>query len=126
MVVSARVVLRGNKGTVELLSFVDYTLAVSVIDRKLADKVGVEYTGKQYKLKGELKGEIAIVKSMIIDEVPIHNIRVLVVEFSENSAKALKKLGYSGGIILGLNALEKAGLIPDILSGGLRRLRLFE
>ncbi|HDD63824.1 MAG TPA: hypothetical protein ENF53_01495, partial [Thermoprotei archaeon] len=100
MVVSARVVLRGNKGTVELLSFVDYTLAVSVIDRKLADKVGVEYTGKQYKLKGELKGEIAIVKSMIIDEVPIHNIRVLVVEFSENSAKALKKLGYSGGIIL--------------------------
>ena len=72
-IVRAKIVLRGFKSSREGVALVDAGAAMAVVDRGVADTVGVMYTGKRRMLMSatghRLEGEVAIVRELNIEGV---------------------------------------------------------
>ena len=128
MHVKAKVVIRGSKGSVELTALVDAGSSMTVVDRGLAEAIGVEYTDRERVIVTasgqEIVGKVAIVKELIVEYEPLKFGRVLVMDFSENVKEGLKNLGVSDSMVLGMTTLESAGFMPDTTTGKLRRVKL--
>jgi hypothetical protein len=67
-VVRAKVAVKGLKGFREGTALVDTGVAMTVVDRDVADAIGVMYTGRRKMLISaaghRLEGEVAIVKEL--------------------------------------------------------------
>jgi len=128
-IVRAKVVLRGSKGSREGAALVDTGAAMTVVDRDVADAVGVMYTGKRRTLMSatghRLEGEVAIVRELSIEEEVLDYEKVLAVRLSEEVKKALRKLDVDDSIIIGITTIELAGFIPDTNTGKLRKIETF-
>jgi len=128
-IVRAKVVLRGSKGSREGAALVDTGAAMTVVDRDVADAVGVMYTGKRRTLMSatghRLEGEVAIVRELSIEEEVLDYEKVLAVRLSEEVKKALRKLDVDDSIIIGITTVELAGFIPDTNTGKLRKIETF-
>jgi predicted aspartyl protease len=121
--------LRGSKGSREGAALVDTGAAMTVVDRDVADAVGVMYTGKRRTLMSatghRLEGEVAIVRELSIEEEVLDYEKVLAVRLSEEVKKALRKLDVDDSIIIGITTIELAGFIPDTNTGKLRKIETF-
>jgi predicted aspartyl protease len=128
-IVRAKVVLRGSKGSREDAALVDTGAAMTVVDRDVADAVGVMYTGKRRTLMSatghRLEGEVAIIRELSIEEEVLDYEKVLAVRLSEEVKKALRKLDVDDSIIIGITTVELAGFIPDTNTGKLRKIETF-
>jgi predicted aspartyl protease len=126
--VKAKVVIRGSKGSAELTALVDAGSSMTVVDRGLAEAIGVEYTDRERVIVTasgqEIVSKVAIVKELIVEDEPLKFERVLVMDFSENVKEGLKNLGVSDSMVLGMTTLESAGFMPDTTTGKLRRVKL--
>jgi predicted aspartyl protease len=126
--VKAKVVIRGSKGSAELTALVDAGSSMTVVDRGLAEAIGVEYTDRERVIVTasgqEIVSKVAIVKELIVEDEPLKFERVLVMDFSENVKEGLKNLGVSDSMVLGMATLESAGFMPDTTTGKLRRIKL--
>jgi len=129
MIVRAEVVLKGLRGSEKCRALVDTGAIMTVIDKSLAQTVGVNYTAKKRTLTSatghKLTGEIAIVRELIVEDEVLDYEKVLVVDFSREVKKALKNLDVDDTIILGITSVELASFIPDTTTGRLRKIEAF-
>ena len=127
--VRARVVLRGSKGSREGTALVDTGAAMTVVDKDIADAVGVVYTGRGRTLISatghRLEGEVAVVRELIVEGEVLDYEKVLAVRLNEEVKKALRNLDVDDSIIIGITTIELAGLIPDTATGRLRKIEAF-
>ena len=126
--VKTKVVLKGSKGSKELVALVDTGASTPVIDRSLAEEIGVIFTGRRalVTVSGhKIEGEVAIIKELIIEDEALDYKRVLVNELSEDVKKTLKNIGVSDLLIIELTTIESASLLPDTKNGKLRKFETF-
>lgn len=106
MIVKAAVTLTGSESSEKCVALVDTGALMTVIDKGLAEAVGVTFTGRKRSLTSaaghKLKGEIAIVKELTVENEVLDYEKVLVVKFDGEVRKALRKIGVDESIILGL------------------------
>jgi predicted aspartyl protease len=127
--VRARVVVTGSKGSREGTALVDTGAAMTVVDRDVADAVGVVYTGRRGALVSatghRLEGEVAVVRELIVEGEVLDYEKVLAVRLDEEVKRALRSLDVDDSIIVGVTTIELAGFIPDTATGRLRRIEAF-
>jgi predicted aspartyl protease len=108
---------------------VDTGAAMTVVDREVADAVGVMHTGRRRMLISatghRLEGEVAIVKELNVEGEALDYEKVLAVKLDEEAKKALRKLDVDDSIIIGITTIELAVFIPDITIGKLRKIETF-
>lgn len=116
--VKAEVTLIGNRGgSRSVIALVDTGAAVTVVDRALAEEVGVTYTGRNRSL---ITASGHRVEGEVLDYE-----RVLVLELSEGVKETLRNAGVSDSVIIGLTTIEAASLVQDTVSGRLRKTEAF-
>jgi predicted aspartyl protease len=127
--VRARVVVTGSKGSREGTALVDTGAVMTVVDRDVADAVGVVYTGRRRALISatghRLEGEVAVVRELIVEGEVLDYEKVLAVRLNEEVKKALRSLDVDDSIIVGVTTIELAGFIPDTATGRLRKIEAF-
>jgi predicted aspartyl protease len=127
--VRARVVVTGSKGSREGTALVDTGAVMTVVDRDVADAVGVVYTGRRRALISatghRLEGEVAVVRELIVEGEVLDYEKVLAVRLDEEVKRALRSLDVDDSIIVGVTTIELAGFIPDTATGRLRRIEAF-
>jgi predicted aspartyl protease len=127
--VRARVVVTGSKGSREGTALVDTGAVMTVVDRDVADAVGVVYTGRRRALMSatghRLEGEVAVVRELIVEGEVLDYEKVLAVRLNEEVKKALRSLDVDDSIIVGVTTIELAGFIPDTATGRLRKIEAF-
>jgi predicted aspartyl protease len=108
---------------------VDTGAAMTVIDRSLAENVGVTYTGRRRSLVSatghKLEGEVAIVRELVVEDEVLDYEKVMVVELSGDLRKVLREIGVDDSVIIGLTTVELAGLMPDTATGRLKKVETF-
>ena len=129
MIVKAKVALKGPRGSEECVALVDTGAIMTVVDKGLAESIGVTYTGRKRSLTSaighKLGGEIAIVRELTVEDETLDYEKILVVKFNGEVKKVLRKLNVSESIILGITTIELAGFIPDTNTGKLRKIEAF-
>ena len=67
-----RVSLKGMRGSKDCIALIGTGVAMTVIDRILAENVGVTYTGRRRSLVSatghKLEGEVAIVRELVVED----------------------------------------------------------
>jgi predicted aspartyl protease len=128
-IVRTRVSLKGMRGSKECIALVDTGTAMTVIDRSLAENVGVTYTGRRRSLVSatghKLEGEVAIVRELVIEDEVLDYEKVMVVELSGDVRKVLRDIDVDDSVIVGLTTVELAGLMPDTATGRLKKVETF-
>jgi predicted aspartyl protease len=128
-IVRARVSFKGTRGSKDCIALVDTGAAMTVIDRSLAENVGVTYTGRRRSLVSatghKLEGEVAIVRELVVEDEVLDYEKVMVVELSGDVRKVLRELGVDDSVIIGLTTVELAGLMPDTATGRLKKVETF-
>ncbi|MCC6056434.1 MAG: hypothetical protein LM583_07145 [Desulfurococcaceae archaeon] len=66
MHVKAKVVIRGSKGSAELTALVDAGSSMTVVDRGLAEAIGVEYTDRERELLLQPLGRKSLVRLLLL------------------------------------------------------------
>ncbi len=116
----------GCRGSAEGVALVDTGAIFMLLDRDVAEFVGVRYTGKTVELVTvsghELKGELALVDKIVVEGEDSPYARVVVIVFSEELKESLRRLNVCDYCILGLLTLEELGLMPDTTTGMLRKV----
>jgi predicted aspartyl protease len=128
-IVRTRVSLKGMRGSKDCIALVDTGAAMTVIDRSLAEEVGVTYTGRRRSLVSatghKLEGEVAIVRELVVEDEVLDYEKVMVVELSGDVRKVLRELGVDDSVIIGLTTVELAGLMLDTDTGRLKKVEKF-
>jgi len=125
-IVRARVVIRGTRGSAEEVALVDTGSTYTLIDRELAQEIGVRSTSKKVKVivadGHEIVGDLAVVEEIDVEGEVLPLAHLLVIDFPAGLAKRLEDLGLSKRAILGPLTLEALGLAPDTGVGRLKRV----
>ena len=128
-IVRTRVSLKGMKGSKDCIALVGTGAAMTVIDRSLAENVGVTYTGRRRSLVSAtghtLVSEVAIVRELAVEDEVLDYEKVMVVELSGDVRKVLREIGVDDSVIIGLTTVELAGLMPDTATGRLKKVETF-
>jgi hypothetical protein len=128
-IVRTRVSLKGMRGSKDCIALVGTEAAMTVIDRSLAENVGVTYTGRRRSLVSatghKLEGEVAIVRELVVEDEVLDYEKVMVVELSGDVRKVLREIGVDDSVIIGLTTVELAGLMPDTATGRLKKVETF-
>jgi len=128
-IVRTRVSLKGMRGSKDCIALVGTGAAMTVIDRSLAENVGVTYTGRMRSLVSatghKLEGEVAIVRELVVEDEVLDYEKVMVVELCGDVRKVLRELGVDDSVIIGLTTVELAGLMPDTATGRLKKVETF-
>jgi predicted aspartyl protease len=129
VIVRTKVSLKGMRGSKDCIALVDTGTAMTVIDRSLAENVGVTYTGRRRSLVSatghKLEGEVAIVRELVIEDEVLDYEKVMVVELSGDVRKVLRDIDVDDSVIVGLTTVELAGLMPDTATGRLKKVETF-
>lgn len=125
LAVHSQVKVKGSKNVEVLEGLVDTGATMTIIDEKLAESIGVRYTGKTYTVRSasghKLEGELAKVRALTIQGEELTNESVLVVEFKGDLKRSLRESGLSDSIILGMTTIKAAGFMADTTTGKLRK-----
>ncbi len=128
-IVRTRVSLKGMRGSKDCIALVGTGAAMTVIDRSLAENVGVTYTGRRRSLVSatghKLEGEVAIVRELVVEDEVLDYEKVMVVELNGDVRKVLREIGVDDSVIIGLTTVELAGLMPDTATGRLKKVETF-
>jgi len=129
MLVKAEVRLLGVKDSYSSRVLVDSGARMSLLDRLLAEKVGVEYTGREINfisISGHtVKGLEAIVPRIDVEGEILKYEPVAVAEIPKTVKEALRTSGLDENLIIGILTLERANMITDTTTGTLRRVESF-
>jgi predicted aspartyl protease len=129
MIVKAEVKLRGLRSSEKCKALVDTGAIMTIIDKGLAEAIGVTYTDRKRSLTSatghKLTGQIAIIRELTVEDEVLDYEKALVVEFNGEVKTALRKLDVADSIILGVTTIELASFIPDTATGKLRKIEAF-
>jgi len=102
---------------------------MSVLDRGLAEELGVNYTGRALSfisISGHrLRASEAAVLEFEVDGAPLRYEAVAVAVLPDAVRAALRPSGLDECLIVALLTLERANMVPDTTRGLLRRVEAF-
>jgi predicted aspartyl protease len=123
-IVKAAFRLEGLKERVEDKALVDTGASVTIVDKSVADMIGVTYTGRMLSLTTasghKMQGELAVVKRLIIDQEELPYAHLLVLEIPSSVKEMLRSKQLCEWGIIGLTTLELLNLMPDSATGKLK------
>ncbi|RLI10928.1 hypothetical protein DRO33_04965 [Candidatus Bathyarchaeota archaeon] len=129
MLVRARVRVRGTRSSRSLMALVDTGARMSVLDKELAEELGVNYTGRELSfisISGHrLRASEAVVLEFEVDGELLRYEAVAVADLPEAVKAALRSSGLDERLVVGLLTLERANMVPDATRGLLRRVEAF-
>jgi hypothetical protein len=102
---------------------------MTLIDRSLAERIGVQYTGRNIdfvSVSGHVvKASEAVVPELEIEGEVLKYEALAVAEIPEKVKEALRKSEIDENIIIGILTMERANMMPDTAMGTLRRVESF-
>ena len=130
VLVKARVRLLGTKaGYSANTVLADSGARMSLVDRLLAERVGVQYTGREINfvsMSGHpVKAVEAIVSELHVEGEVLKYEAIAVAEMPNMVKETLKKNGFDKNIVVGVLTLERANMILDTTTGRLEKVEGF-
>jgi hypothetical protein len=129
MLVRASVRFWGLKSSYSSIVLVDSGARMSLFDKLLAEKLGVEYTGREISftsISGHIvKGLEAIVPKIEIEGETLKCEPMVVAEIPQKVKEVLRSNGLDENVIIGVLTLERANMIPDTTAGILKKVEGF-
>jgi predicted aspartyl protease len=127
--VIAKVKLKGTKNEYISTALVDTGARMSLIDKSIADRIGVELTGREIdfvSVSGHVvRASEAVVRELEIERELLKYEAVAVAEIPEAVKETLTRSELDGRVIVGLLTLERANMLPDTATGTLKRVGSF-
>jgi predicted aspartyl protease len=127
-IVKARVSLHGFRDTYSCVTLVDTGARMTLIDNVLAERIGVEYTGRVLNLisisEQVLRALEAVVPMLGVEDEELKYEAVAVISIPEDVKRVLRQSGLDENIVIGLLTLERAGMVPDTVTGTLRKVEM--
>jgi len=125
MLVKADFRVIGSRESIEGVALVDTGASLTMLDRGVADGIGVKYVGRRVRIVvadgHEVESELAIVDKLVVEGEELPYAYVAVLDFPARVRERLREEGLSDCCIIGLTTLELLQLVPDITTGKLRR-----
>jgi len=130
VLVRARVRLVGTKASYSANNVLaDSGARMSLVDRLLAEHVGVQYTGREINfvsISGHtVKASEAIVSELEVEGEVLRYEAVAVAEMLNTVKETLEKNGLDENVVVGVLTLERANMIPDTTTGKLEKVESF-
>jgi len=128
-VVRANIGLQGSKEHLEGIALVDTGASVTIIDRDMAEKVGVTLVKRTLTLTTasghKMEGELAVVDKLIIEGEELPYAHLLILKIPEEVKEMLRSKQLSDWGMIGLTTLELLNLMPDTTTGKLKKSESF-
>jgi hypothetical protein len=123
----AKVRLSGVKKSYSSTVLTDTGARMTLVDKSLAERIGVQYTGKTINFVSDqfVKALEALVSELEVEGEVLKYEAVAVAEIPEKVKEALRKSEIDENIIIGILTIERANMIPDTTTGILRRVESF-
>jgi hypothetical protein len=123
----AKVRSSGVKKSYSSTVLTDTGARMTLVDKSLAERIGVQYTGKTINfVSGQVvKALEALVSELEVEGEVLKYEAVAVAEIPEKVKEALRKSEIDENIIIGILTIERANMIPDTTTGILRRVESF-
>jgi len=129
VLVKAKVRLSGLKESFSSTVLIDTGARMTLIDRSLAERIGVQYTGRIIdfiSVSGHVVRALEAVVSELEIEGEVLKYDVLAVtDIPEKVKEILRKSEVDESIVIGVLTIERANMIPDTTTGVLRRVESF-
>ena len=129
ILVKAKVKLKGLRESYLSTVLVDSGARMTLVDRVLADRLGVEYTGREISfipISGHsVKALEAIVAELEVEGEKLRYEPVAVSEIPGKVKDALRSNNLDENIVLGVLTMERRNMTPDIATGKLRKVESF-
>ena len=129
VLVKAKVKLKGLRESYSSTVLADSGARMTLVDRALADRLGVEYTGREISfisISGHsVKALEAIVAEFEVEGEKLKYEPVAISEIPEKVKDALRSNNLDENIILGVLTMERRNMTPDIATGKLRKVESF-
>jgi predicted aspartyl protease len=129
VLVKARVRLSGVKEGYSSTALTDTGARMTLIDRSLAECIGVQYTGgiiDFVSISGHVvKALEAIVPELEVEGEKVKYEAVAVAEIPEKVKEVLKESAVDEKIIIGILTIERANMVPDTTTGTLKKVESF-
>lgn len=129
VLVKAKVRLLSEKGTYSSTVLADTGARMSLVDRLLAERIGVEYTGRDINfvsISGHtVKASEAVVSELEVEGELLKYEAIAVADIPKNVKEKLRDAGLDENIIIGVLTLERANMIPDTTTGTLKKVESF-
>jgi len=110
-------------------TLVDTGARMPIVDKSLAKRIGVDYTGRKLSLVSASGHRIealeALIHEFILEGEVLKYEVVAVAEIPGEVRETLRKNELDERIIVGLLTLERAGTRPNTLTGKLERVEIF-
>jgi len=127
--VKAKIRLLGAREGYSSTVLADTDARMSLIDRSLAERIGVQYTGREIgfiSVSGQtVKASEAIVQELELEGEKLKYEVIATAEIPQSVKEALGKNELDENVILGLLTMERANMIPDTTTGKLRKVESF-
>ncbi len=128
-IVSANLRLEGTKEHSEGIALIDTGASVTLIDRDVADKVGVTHLRRTLTLTTasghKMKGELAVINKLVIEGEELPYAHLLILKIPKEVKEMLRSKQLSDWGIIGLTTLELLNLMPDTTTGKLKKSESF-
>jgi len=126
VLVKARVRLSGARESYSSTALADTGARMTLIDRSLAERIGVQYTGRTINFVS-VSGHVvealeAVVPELEVEGEALRYEAVAVAEIPEKVKETLRKIGLDDCVIAGILTIERANMMPDTATGTLRRV----
>jgi hypothetical protein len=127
--VRARVRLSETRESYSSIALVDVGARMTLIDKSLAERVGIQFTGRAINF-ASVSGHVVKALEAVIPELEIEGEAlkyeaVAVAEVPERVREVLRKSEMDENVIVGLLTIERANMMPDTATGVLRRVESF-
>ncbi|KPV61713.1 MAG: hypothetical protein AOA66_1683 [Candidatus Bathyarchaeota archaeon BA2] len=128
-IVKARLRLEGSKEYSEGIILVDTGASVTIVDKEVVDKVGVTHVKRTLTLMTasghKMDGELAVINKLIVEGEELPYAHLLVLRIPEEVKEMLRSKQLSDWGIIGLTTLELLNLMPDTMTGKLKKAESF-
>jgi len=127
--VKARVRLSGARGSYSSTALADTSARMTLIDKSLAKRVGVQYTGRVIDFVS-VSGHVVRALEAVVPEFEIEGEllkyeAVAVAEIPERVKEVLRKSEIDENVMVGVLTIERANMVPDTATGTLRKVESF-
>jgi len=102
---------------------------MTLIDKSLAERVGVQYTGRVIDFVS-VSGHVVRALEAVVPEFEIEGEllkceAVAVAEVPERVKEVLRKSEVDENVVVGVLTIERASMVPDTATGTLRKVESF-
>lgn len=129
IIIKAKLKLEGSIRQSEGMAVVDTGASVTVVDKDVADMVGVTYVKRTLILTAasghKMEGELAVINKLIVEGEELPYAHLLILKIPDEVKETLRLRQLNDWAIIGLTTLELLNLMPDTTTGELKKAESF-